>query len=91
MKRILTLDSITMTMSLVVAVACTVSAAERNAMLAQAGQVSRMREKLDRGIVSLRREDGTVYVGWRLPAEDPANNTMGYCQTPMATRCLERP
>ena len=29
-------------------------------------------EKLDRGVVALRRADGAVYIGWRLLASDPA-------------------
>ncbi|MBM4019758.1 MAG: silent information regulator protein Sir2 [Planctomycetes bacterium] len=32
---------------------------------------ARAEEKLDRGVAALRNEDGQVYVGWRLLADDP--------------------
>ena len=30
-------------------------------------------ENLDRGVVALRKADGSVYIGWRLLADDPAD------------------
>lgn len=35
--------------------------------------VSRVNEQLDRGLIALKREDGGIYVGWRLLPEDPGN------------------
>ncbi len=33
--------------------------------------VTRIREKLDRGLVAMIREDGSAYIGWRLLEQDP--------------------
>ncbi len=42
----------------------------------------RQREALDRGLVALKRADGSVYVGWRLFAEDPAGLAFAVHRTP---------
>ncbi len=39
--------------------------------LLPAAAAERRMEKLDRGTVALRREDGSIFIGWRLLASDP--------------------
>jgi rhamnogalacturonan endolyase len=34
---------------------------------------TRVEERMDRGVVAMRRPDGSVYVGWRLLKDDPAD------------------
>lgn len=38
-----------------------------------AANAQRVMERLDRGLVAIRQEDGRVYVGWRLLGTDPEN------------------
>ena len=39
-------------------------------LLVTAPLVAQTGERLDRGVVAMRRADGSVYVGWRLLAAD---------------------
>ncbi len=41
-------------------------------LLATEAHAQRQMERLDRGVVAIRRDDGSVYVGWRLLGTDPA-------------------
>lgn len=47
--------------------------------------VSQGLEKLDRGVIALTRNDGNVYIGWRLLASDPSDISFDVlrCSEPM--------